>query len=398
MNNLIIHKFYINCQLIYEVTFVFYFTDFFLQFTTFMDFFAKNTFHMFSYIALGMIIFKLFFIDQQTIKNFLIDIFVLGFLVLTWRTSSDFMLFSMGIFILGARGVNFDRIIYLYFYVGIIILTLAVFSSLTGVIQNLVYRRGQTTGTIRQSFGVVYPTDFAAHVLYFVLAYCYLFFEKISIKSYFVFCLLAYLLIYFCDARLSAVSLLLLIPVMIIGKAAQRGKKFAKKIANYYWSVPILSAYIIFLITYFYNKSNLILEKINSLLSGRLALGKKGFEQYGFSIFGQHMVEHSWGGTTGMRMFMTNQSKYFFIDSSYIRIMILYGIIALLIVLGIMTFISFRSISNEKYALATVLVVISISAVVEQRLLDVSYDPFLIALLAEVYAKDKSKNIIGGKS
>ena len=78
--------------------------------------------------------------------------------------------------------------------------------------------------------------------------------------------------------------------------------------------------------------------------------------------------------------------------------MILYGIIALLIVLGIMTFISFRSISNEKYALATVLVVISISAVVEQRLLDVSYDPFLIALLAEVYAKDKSKNIIGGKS
>ena len=105
-----------------------------------MDFFAKNTFHMFSYIALGMIIFKLFFIDQQTIKNFLIDIFVLGFLVLTWRTSSDFMLFSMGIFILGARGVNFDRIIYLYFYVGIIILTLAVFSSLTGVIQNLVYQ------------------------------------------------------------------------------------------------------------------------------------------------------------------------------------------------------------------------------------------------------------------
>ena len=116
MNNLKINKFYINGQLIYEVAFVFYFTDFFLQFTTFMDFFAKNTFHMFSYIALGMIIFKLFFIDQQTIKNFLIDIFVLGFLVLTWRTSSDFMLFSMGIFILGARGVNFDRIIYLYFY------------------------------------------------------------------------------------------------------------------------------------------------------------------------------------------------------------------------------------------------------------------------------------------
>ena len=105
-------------------------------------------------------------------------------------------------------------------------------SALSGIIPNLIYRREQVTGTIRQSFGIVYPTDFAAHVLYLVLAYCYLFFKRITIKSYLFFCLLAYLLIYFCDARLSALSLVILIPIIIIGKAAQNENKIAKKVAN----------------------------------------------------------------------------------------------------------------------------------------------------------------------
>lgn len=393
MNSMKLGKLATNGQLVYEIAFVFYFTDFFLQFTTYMNFFASNTFHMISYIALGLVIFKLFFIDQQTNRDFLINLLVLGLLVLTWRTSEDFMLFAMGIFILGAREVDFKKIIYLYFYIGLIVLLFVVISSLTGIIQNLVYRREQTTGTIRQSFGVVYPTDFAAHVLYLALAYCYLYFTRLTAKSYIVFCLLAALLIYYCDARLSAVALLLLIPVTMIGKNAQQGKRLAKKIANYYWTIPILSAYVMFLLTYFYRQSNPLLQKINSLLSGRLALGERGFNQYGFSILGQHMVERSWGGTTGMKMFMTDQSKYFFIDSSFIRIMILYGIIAFVLILGIMTIISFRSVSFGSYALATILVIVSISAVVEQRLLDISYNPFLIALLADVYQQKENMKL-----
>ena len=98
------------------------------------------------------------------------------------------------------------------------------------------------------------------------------------------------------------------------------------------------------------------------------------------------MVEHSWGGTTGMKMFMGDRSKYFFVDSSYLRILILYGVIVFILVLAVLTIISYRSISNAEYALATVLVIVAVSAVVEQRLVDISYDPFLIALLANVYS------------
>lgn len=53
-----------------------------------------------------------------------------------------------------------------------------------------------------------------------------------------------------------------------------------------------------------------------------------------------------------------------------------------LIVVLVMTIISWRSIQTSSYALASVLVLVTLSAVVEQHLLELSYNPFLIALLA----------------
>ena len=376
----------INGQLLYDIAFVFYFSDLFLQFTTFMNFFGKSTFHLASYLALGLIVFKIFFLDDQDVKLFTLNLIFLGILFLTWRTSADFTLFSMGIFILGARNVDFRRVVYLYLVVGTIILLFTMICSLSGLIQNLIYRRNQISGAVRQSFGVVYPTDFAAHVLFLILSYSYLNFKRISVKSYIAFILIAMLLIHYCDARLSAVSILLLIPVMIIGKNAKKNNGLCRKIAAFFWCVPVLMAYIIVAMSYFYTPTNKLLEKINHALSGRLAIGNQAIHRYGFSIFGRHMVEHSWGGTTGMKMFMGDRSKYFFVDSSYLRILILYGVIVFILVLAVLTIISYRSISNAEYAMSTVLVIVAVSAVVEQRLVDISYDPFLIALLANVYS------------
>ena len=140
----------INGQLLYDIAFVFYFSDLFLQFTTFMNFFGKSTFHLASYLALGLIVFKIFFLDEQNVKSFILNLVFLGILVLTWRTSADFTLFSMGIFVLGARNVDFRRVVYLYLVVGTIILLFTMICSLSGLIQNLVYRRNQFSGAIRQ--------------------------------------------------------------------------------------------------------------------------------------------------------------------------------------------------------------------------------------------------------
>lgn len=381
---------HVNGALVYEVAFIYYLVITFLQTSTYNDFFSLNAFHYASLISLGLILFKLFFLDEQKVTTFIFNLVCLGFLVFTWRTSQNFSLLPLGFFIIGARNVDFRKLIKLYFVIGVTLLIFVMLSSSMGLIKNLVYHRVQTN-TLRQSFGTVYPTDFAAHVLYLILAYVYLKFEKVSWIDYILFIVIAYLLIVFCDARLNSIAILLIIPVTWIGKRARQDKIISKFIASLYWIIPTVFCLLSLILTVFYT-NNSIFRKINQVTSGRLVLSHTAYRKYGFSLFGTKVVEHGWGGTKGLNLFKDDPGKYFFIDSSYVRIIVFFGIIALFLVVLTMTIISWRSMHYEVFALASIMVIVSISAIVEQRLIDLSYDPFLLALFATTnYLKTEEK-------
>jgi hypothetical protein len=383
VENLIKKQFdyHITGSTLYEIAFIYYFTLGFLQTSTFTEYFPNNTFHYLSFVSLGLILFKLFFLDEQKIKTFIFNLAILFLLVITWRTSQNFDLLPMGFFIIGARNVNFSKLIKLYFVVGTVILAFIMFSSSLGLIKDLIYYRG-TTSIVRESFGIVYPTDFAAHVLFIVLAFVYTYFDSLSYKSYFLFVLIAFFLIKFCDARLNALAILLIIPVVWIGRRAKRGKIVSKCVASFYWMVPIVTAYVTILFVIFFNDKNKFMHEANLLTSGRLVLGNKAYEGYGFSLFGKQVIEHGWGGLHGFSMLKNNPEKYFYIDSSYLRIIIMYGIIIFTLIMITMTVISWRSVHYGQFVLASIMVIVSLSAIVEQRLIDMSYDPFLISLFS----------------
>lgn len=382
-----IFHFEFSGQLIYEISFAAYFVIAFFQTSTYTIYFPGNVLHRISFIPLAFVLFKIIFYDSDTINKVIINLLSLTLLFITWRTSGDFVLFPLGIFILGVRDVNFRRIVYIYLVLGTILLTFIFFTSLMGLTKALIFHRG--SHTIRRAFGIIYPTDFAAHVLYLVLAYCYLNFKKLSWKSYLVFILLAIFLIRFSDARLNAYSLILVIPIMMIGQRAQEKYIVSRNIANFYWSIPILAGYSFTLLCYLYTSSNKIFEKLNSLLSGRLYLSHLGLEKYGISMFGQHIRENGLGAVGGIKNLNVNDSNYFYIDSAFIRLLILYGLLITLLVIFIMTAISWVSIKKRDYALASIMVIVTISALVEPRIIDMGYDPFLIAVLARCYENKK---------
>ena len=373
-------------QIFYEVAFAFYFVIAFLQTSTYTFYFPSNLLHQIAFIPLAIVLFKIIFFDSNTIKKVTVNLLVLAILFITWRTSGEFILFPMGIFVLGARNVDFRKIIYLYLVLGTILLSFIFFTSLIGLTKNLIFHRG--IHTLRRAFGIIYPTDFAAHILYLVLAYCYLYFNKLSWKSYTVFVLLAIFLIKFCDARLNAYALILVIPVMMIGQRAQKGYIVSRAIAIFYWVLPVLAAYITVLLSYLYAPSHQLLEKMNGLLSGRLFYSHEAIKKYGFSLLGQHIHENGYGAADGIKKTIIG-NNYFYIDSAFVRLVIIYGIIMALLIVITMTIISYRSIQRANFALASIIVIITISAVVEQRLLDFGYNPFLIAIFAQCYFTNK---------
>lgn len=379
-----IKNYKIDGSIVYEIAFIYCYTISFLQTTLFISFFNKSLFHFLVMPGLLLVIFKIFFLDEQRIRSFLMNLLLLALLILTWRTSTDFTLLTLGIFIIGAKGVNFRKVIKEYLIVAISALVITIVCSEIGVIRNLIYTR-IGTHIHRQSFGIVYPTDFAAHVLYVFLAYIFLRFEQLSWVSY-VMMLLAAILVYrFCDARFDAIALLLMIPVVIIGKRANEGYPGSYFVASFYWTIPALLAYLSQVIAYFYDRNNNIFIALNEASSGRLLLSHQAIEKYGISLFGQHVIEHGWGSSAGFSMYLKNPSSYFYIDSSYIRLLVIYGVVATLLILLAMTVISWRSMAMRSFALSSVMVIIAMSAVIEQHLIDFGYNPFLIALFANVY-------------
>lgn len=66
MENLIKKQFdyHITGSTLYEIAFIYYFTLGFLQTSTFTEYFPNNTFHYLSFVSLGLILFKLFFLDE----------------------------------------------------------------------------------------------------------------------------------------------------------------------------------------------------------------------------------------------------------------------------------------------------------------------------------------------
>lgn len=188
-------------------------------------------------------------------------------------------------------------------------------------------------------------------------------------------------LYYFCNTRLTCVTLLIMIFVFFLAKQAYLGNKNAKLFLSFSWGGIPLLCYLAVTLSYIYTKHNQLLLKLNHGLSNRLSLGKRAIQKYGISLFGQNVQERGWG--KGVHA-ATSMSNYFFIDSSYLRFLIIYGVIIGLVVLYWMTKISIDSFRNQQYGICAAILIIAISAFVEQHLFDISYNPFVLAYFSFV--------------
>lgn len=376
---------------IYFFSFIMYFVISFLRTSTYTEVVSSNQLVRITYLIALLLIFKVYFFDQQTVKSFLINSLVILIGVVIWRSTHAIDIFLYMLFVISARDINYHALIEFYLKIGILMLVFMVISSGLGIIKDLVFIRN---GVRRHSLGILYPTDFAAHAFFLVLAYCYVYFRKLDWKAYLSFILLAVFLTVETQARLDIISILLTIPVIWIAKRASEGKVFSKFMASFYWMIAPILAYITVLAAYFYNHSKpyIFADKI---VSGRLALSHTAFQKYGVSVFGNLVQEHGFGGNAGSKVFYQSGmgGKYFFIDSSFMRLMIIYGVIAFVAVIAVMTIIGLKSVLTSDYRLAAIMVMLAISCVIEQHLLDMSYDPFLIALFAsEITGHDRHEN------
>lgn len=136
--------------------------------------------------------------------------------------------------------------------------------------------------------------------------------------------------------------------------------------------MPVLVIFSIVL-SYFYDSSAAFWKVLDSTLEARLAFGKQGFEDFGVKLFGQKIDMIGNGGTTKY------QGEYFFLDCSYVNILLTWGLILFCIVIGIHIYTCNKNKQDEYFLYA--IAIIAINCVIAQHLMEIGYNPFPLALL-----------------
>ena len=305
-----------------------------------------------------------------------------GVLVYFQTNRLNFLVYSMLLVLL----VNVDMKVVLRNYVVVAgILVVGVFLlSLVGMVPNLQYNRA---GVIRNSFGFIYPTDFASHCFYLFLAISYLLKDKfIWTRSLFGVLLSAFIIKY-CDARLNALSILLATVIFIYFYYSKEKK--LKIFALFPYSAVVFASIVTYL-SYKFSWSNPFLVSVNKLITGRLALGRNAFDTFGVHLFGTRNVQFiGSGGKT------ESVIGYNYVDSSYVQMLFTYGIVPVVLLIIIYVVASRKQYKDGQYLLVAILSLIAFNCMIEAFWFVPTYNIFMFLLFTtNTFSKKESNDIV----
>ena len=305
-----------------------------------------------------------------------------GVLVYFQTNRLNFLVYSMLLVLL----VNVDMKVVLRNYVIVAgILVVGVFLlSLVGMVPNLQYNRA---GVIRNSFGFIYPTDFASHCFYLFLAISYLLKDKLIWTRSLFGVLLSAFIIKYCDARLNALSILLA-TVIFIYFYYSNGKKL-KIFALLPYSAVVFASVVTYL-SYKFSWSDPFLVSINKLITGRLGLGRNAFDTFGVHLFGTRNVQFiGSGGKT------ESVIGYNYVDSSYVQMLFTYGIVPVVLLIIIYVVASRKQYKDGQYLLVAILSLIAFNCMIEAFWFVPTYNIFMFLLFTtNTFSKKESNDIV----
>lgn len=316
------------------------------------------------------------------IKNFSISFIVSGILLIVTSLcvflqtgATNFLLYSLLILLL--YDVDVDVILKTYVFIAGSIVIGIFLLSIIGLLPNLQFAQVRSSGlVIRNSFGFIYPTDFASHCFYLFIAWGYLLREKYIWLRVAVGVALSAFIIKFCDARLNSMSVLVAVIIFLVMYYTNE-----KKFKVYYilpYSAAIFSSLMFYLSSHF-SFSSPFFVKLNDFFSMRLFLGKNALDTYKLHLFGTNNVKFiGYGGTTESVL------SYNYVDSSYIQMLFYYGIVPVVLLVLVYVLSSRRFYKEGKMLFLSLLSLITINCMIEAFWIRPGYNIFMFTLFASL--------------
>lgn len=364
-----------NSEVVYLIGFSVYIITLILTYTTTFNIYIDDKLvRNIKLVSILLVLLKIYLLDRFKIKEIIVISLLLTLSMLYYIKFDDKIFIYQTILLIGARNISFRKMLRLHFYLVLISVLLGFIGVAIGIIPNVLNIRGDIS---RYSFGSVYPTDFGARIFYLLVTLFYLKYKKMSLKYSVCFFIIAIFIYKFCDARNDVASIMLLTFISIVIARKQDIKKifniYKSKIIKFIfiYSVPI-SAISSITLTILYNPKSKIFVFLNKLFSERLSIGRKAIDIYGIKLLGNKIVMHGWGGVH------VNVKKYFFIDSSYLSILLQKGLILLVIICIGYVIYNKKKVNERDWILPIVIFCIAMNSIMEHHFIDILYNPFLL--------------------
>lgn len=176
--------------------------------------------------------------------------------------------------------------------------------------------------------------------------------------------------------RLDGILILVIVVITIVPNIWNNLKRF-----NIKWIlfIELILSSIMIILSYYYSPTNRLTIVLDEILSNRLSQGKQAFLEYPVKLFGQSIKMQGLGGETGA---MHAYREYFYIDSSYVQLIFINGVVMYLIVITLIVMSTYQFFKDKKYVLVISIVLVCISSMIDDLLLNMSYNIFLLSIIA----------------
>ena len=360
--------------------------------------YIRSSITFLNFIIISLLLLKILIYDRKN-SNFKALIFtafatiIFSIFLLSFSTVNPLAMCMYILFIIAADNVDFKKLCLAVFVTSMVIISFVTCMSQFGRITDFItfaYNKP------RHSFGFVYPTDYAAHWLFAFLAYFYFREGKLKWFDYPIILLSALFLKYFCNPKTSFIGIMSILVLSVLFRTKWFYKLFDKA-KKFLLASPVIMAAFSILATLILGSylSSKGFNMENSIIH-RLTTGMKMISRYGFQLQGNYVLEEGFGGSNAPI------KDYTFIDNSYLKIALNYGLIMLAVILLYLTLMILKGLRKKDYALVAVIVVVLVSCILEHHLIDFSYNIFMFAGFAKLTdtsslnVKPKIKKSSGG--
>ena len=285
--------------------------------------------------------------------------------------------------VFSARDINFKKLLGTFSVATFLVLCLTIFASNKGIISNMFMN---ADGGYRFSLGFRY-VSFASQRMFLALcSYLMLRGKKIS---YIELCSLLSVTVYMYWQTSTSSPFYLSILILIYAFFSIKIFKKDFIIENFWMSKLIsygfLLALIIILYFCFYSSGNLF-HLVDQLTHNRLHLSVDGFRTFGVTLLGQRV------SFTTLDMFGNFTSNYNFIDSSFVQLLVVDGLIVSTFMLYTLTKVMRYFVSIRKDIVLACLGVMIIHGMFDPQMLLLRYSP-LILFISRLFVMNEDNKI-----